>query len=251
MWHNGTLTVIRTLASIRELLAPAFLAMRRHILYSFAQAKPYLTTAHNQLEPIYRYLAKKLIFMVYDIRASGFDTLPRAGPVLLISNHVSYVDGLIINALCDRRVRFIIDYTIYNLPIIHYFMQMNEAIPISAKKEHIAKAMADISAGLARGDAICIFPEGRLTYTGFMSHFRPGIEWIIQQNPTPIYPIMLDGLWGSMFSRKYPTSLWRFVPKAFRRKVTAVCGEMVPPDNVTIDQLHLVMLELRKKLPQR
>lgn len=213
--------------------------------------KPCLHFINLQLEPVYRFLGRQLVFAIYNIQASGFEKIPDTGPVLLISNHVSYVDGLIISALCKRRVRFIIDNTIYHKPIVNYFMTLSRAIPISTRKELIGNAMAEISAGLKAGDVICIFPEGRLTYTGFMSHFRPGVEWIIRHDPTPIYPIVLDGLWGSVFSRKYSGSLQRFLPRLKRLKVSAVCGDMVRPEEVTIDQLHLVMLDLRGKLPKR
>ncbi len=246
MWDYGNSHTIRTGATLKALCLHVVLRAR----HSIAHCVSTIASFHPHLEPLYRYLAKMLVFAIYNIRSTGFDSIPATGPVLLISNHLSYVDGLIINALCKRRVRFVIDNTIYRLPLIHYFMQLNRAIPISGRKELVNNALNDITEGLKNGDVICIFPEGRLTYTGFMSHFRPGIEWIIRKSPAPIYPIILDGLWGSIFSRKYRGSFLRFLPRSFRRKVCAVCGDVILPENVTIDQLHLVMLELRTKLPK-
>lgn len=250
MWYYRYVNTVHYLYPLKRLLIHSWQIIEKHVAALILLSKPYLIKANNRLEPVYRFLAKGVIFATYSITASGFDTIPKKGAVLLISNHLSYVDGLIINALCARRVRFVIDDVIYYVPIVHYFMKLNRAIPISARKERIVKAMAEISAGLGAGDVICIFPEGRLSATGFMSHFRPGIEWIIRKNPTPIYPIVLDGLWGSIFSRKYQGSFWRFFPRSIRRKVVAICGTQILPEAVTIDQLHLVMLDLRGKLPK-
>lgn len=245
MRHSETTQVIRYMSFIVGLFICFATAIKKYVVIYFQRIKPYLIQWHYRIEPVYRFLAKRLVFATYSITASGFENIPKTGAALLISNHISYVDGLIINALSHRRVRFVIDNAIYNIPIIHYFMQLNQAIPISTKKEQINAAMAEISQGLANGDVICIFPEGRLTYTGFMSHFRPGVEWIIQKNPTPIYPIFLDGLWGSLFSRKYQKTFWWFFPRSIRRKIVAICGEAIPPDDITVDQLHIVMLQLR------
>ena len=200
------------------------------------------------LEPLYRFGAKKLICLMYNIRFMGFSKIPDSGAVLVISNHISYVDGLIINALCKRKIRFIIDKDIYHLPIVHYFMRLNRAIPISTKREDVTKALDLISEGLRQGDAICIFPEGQLTGNGYMSHFRPGIEWIIQRDPTPIYPIALHGLWGSAFSRKYKNPLLKMIPKTLRRNVTALCGKVIMPEDATIDNMQLAVLELRNSI---
>jgi 1-acyl-sn-glycerol-3-phosphate acyltransferase len=202
------------------------------------------------LEPVYRFLARHLIHLMYNIRFLGFSKIPDTGPVLIISNHVSYVDGLIINALCKRKVRFIIDKDIYEKPIINYFMRLNRAIPISTKREHVDKALDLISEGLRQGDAICIFPEGQITRTGYLSHFRPGIEWIIKRDPTPIYPIALHGLWGSLFSRKY-NSLWkRILHGTFRKNVTALCGDVIMPEDASVDNLQLAVLHLRNTVSE-
>lgn len=199
----------------------------------------------STIKQFYRFVAKQIVFSMYNIKAIGFENIPKEGPALLICNHISYMDGPILNAVCSRHIRFIIDKEIFQQPGIHYFMSLAEAIPITPKRESIERAMQDISDGLRKGDLICIFPEGQITYTGFMSHFRPGTEWIIKRDPVPIYPIIIDGLWGSVFSRKYYGLFWRFIPRSFRKKVTVVCGHPIVPENITIDELQIKMLELR------
>src|ERR1700758_5139033 len=109
-------------------------------------------------EPLYRHIAKLLCFMIYSPNYKGFEQIPESGAAVLISNHVSYVDGLVIAAGCRRPVRFVIDAQIYNLPFVHYVMMYNRAIPIEPTRESVMKALDEISAGLTAGDIICIFP---------------------------------------------------------------------------------------------
>ncbi len=201
-----------------------------------------------KLEPIYRNIARMIIHVFYKTHFVGFDKIPANGPVILISNHVSYVDGMIIQAACSRPVRFVIDEYIFNKPLIHYFMTINGVIPILPKKESVKKALDQISAGLEAGDIICIFPEGQLTYTGNLGRFKPGIEWIIERDPVPIYPVALRGLWESIFSRKYLKSKWRLLPKHLRIKVGAVCGNPIHPRDVNINNLQRVILNLKSSI---
>jgi 1-acyl-sn-glycerol-3-phosphate acyltransferase len=193
------------------------------------------------LAPFYRLGAKLLVYSVYNIHTEGFSNIPHRGAFLMISNHVSFVDGLIINAVCPRQMRFVIDRTIYMQPIVHYFMQLDHAIPISGKRHIIEQALNQVSDAFKAEESVCIFPEGQITYNGYLSHFRPGTEWIIQRDPVPIYPIYIDGLWGSMFSRKYIHKWYRFLPKDLFRDVTVICGEAMDPKTVSVDHMHQIM----------
>ncbi len=196
-------------------------------------------------EPFYRALAKWICIGIYNPHYTGFEKIPETGPAVLISNHVSYMDGVIIAAGCKRPIRFIIDTQIYNLPLIHYFMRYNRAIPIEPTRESVTKALDEISNGLSNGDIICIFPEGQLTYTGSLGRFKTGIESIIKRNPVPIYPIAINGLWGSIFSRKYIGSWKRFIPKNVFLQVRAVCGVPIPPEQVSVNYLQKSILRLK------
>jgi 1-acyl-sn-glycerol-3-phosphate acyltransferase len=197
------------------------------------------------LEPFYRFLAKGIAYAVYNPKYTGFEKIPDKGPAILISNHVSYADGLIIAARCHRPVRFIIDTHIYNLPLVHYFMVCNRAIPILPTRESVTHALDEVSAGLKAGDLICIFPEGQLTYTGSLGRFKTGVESMIKRNPVPVYPIALTGLWGSVFSRKFLGSWKRLIPKGFTPRVHAVCGDPIAPEDVTVNRLQETVLRLK------
>lgn len=197
------------------------------------------------MEPFFRFCARMLCYAFYFPRYTGFEKIPQTGPAVLICNHVSYVDGLIIAAGCRRPVRFVIDTHIYNLPVVHFFMTLNRAIPILPTRESVTQALEEISNGIKAGDLICIFPEGQLTYTGSLGRFKTGIESIIRRDPATVYPIALTGLWGSIFSRKYLGSLKRFIPKHIFKRVHAICGDPIPPEQVTVNMLQKTVLRLK------
>ncbi len=199
------------------------------------------------LEPVYRSIARLLCLAIYQPKYTGFDQIPQSGAAILVSNHVSYADGLIIASGCDRPVRFIIDAYIYNLPFVNYIMRYNRAIPILATRESVTQALDEIAEGIKAGDIICIFPEGQLTYTGSLGRFKAGIESIVRRNPVPVYPIALTGLWGSIFSRKFRGSIRRFIPKKFSPRVQAICGAPIPPHLVTVNRLQETVLRLKYK----
>lgn len=199
-------------------------------------------------EPLYRFLVKALCSAIYAPKFRGFEQIPDTGAAVLICNHVSYVDGLVIATGSKRPVRFIIDQEIYNIPVLHYLMVCNRAIPILPTRESVIQALEEIAAGLRAGDLICIFPEGQLTYTGSLGRFKTGIESIIKRTPVPVYPIALSGLWGSIFSRKYIGSFRRFFPRILSQPVQAICGPAIPPEQVSVNFLQKAVLRLKYQL---
>lgn len=194
------------------------------------------------LELFYRRGAALIVRTIYKIELVGFDKIPQNGPALLIANHVSYMDGVLIQSAVSRQVRFVIDHFIYNLPGVNYFMRHNNAIPIVAKKESVEKALDTISEALEQGDLVGIFPEGQLTYTGNLGRFKPGIEWIIERDPVPVYPIAIIGMWDSMFSRKYRKSKFRWIPRNFRRPLKLICGDPIHPKDLQVNYLQRTIL---------
>lgn len=196
----------------------------------------------------YRRGVKILIPLLYKIKYHGFENIPETGPAILICNHVSYMDGLIIDSACKRKVRFIIDENIYNVPGVKYFMGLYGAIPIQPNRKSVERALGDVSRALKNGDLVCIFPEGQLTYTGNMSRFRFGIEWMIKNDPVPIVPIALKGLWGSIFSRKYRRSRFRWFPRSFRRRVALSCGKPIYPNEAKVSLLQRRIMHLKNDI---
>lgn len=215
----------------------------------FMIAKPFSAFSFSGMSGFYRKAVHGLTSFVYHPSYTGLENIPKTGAAIIISNHVSYVDGPIIDAgiyaHCGRNVRYVIDEAIYHLPGVHHLMSMARAIPISSNRKSVEAAFDMISEGLRAGDLICIFPEGYLTFTGSLGRFRPGIEWIIRRDPVPVIPMSLSGLWGSILSRKYLGSWKRFIPRNPYKPVVVKCGEAIAPEVVDVNNLQEIVLRLK------
>ncbi len=151
-----------------------------------------------------RFIIWILIHSVYHVRKQGLNNVPEQGAALIVCNHVSYVDALIIAACVRRPIRFVVYYKIYNLPLLNFVFRTAGAIPIAGKHENaelMESAFIEIENALNNADLVCVFPEGKLTRNGLMNKFRPGVERILQKTDVPVIPMALSGLWGSVFSR--------------------------------------------------
>jgi len=195
-----------------------------------------------------RFIVWMLIHSVYRLEKSGLDHIPEEGPALVVCNHVSFVDALIIAAACRRPVRFVMDHRIFKLPVLSFVFRTGKAIPIASAKEDPAmmeRAFAEVARALREGDVVAIFPEGRITDNGEMLPFRPGLKRILEQTPVPVVPMALRGLWGSFFSRMGGAAMskpWRARPFA---KIGLAVGEAVPAALATPDSLQDRVLGLR------
>ncbi|MDP2241842.1 MAG: MFS transporter [Burkholderiales bacterium] len=195
-----------------------------------------------------RFLVWLLIHSVYRVEKSGLDHIPDKGPAVLVCNHVSYVDALIIAAACRRPIRFVMDHRIFSIPVLNFIFRSSRCIPIASAKEDPAmleRAYDEIARGLEAGDLIGLFPEGRITDTGELYPFRPGIKRILDRTPVPVVPLALRGLWGSFFSRKGGPAMSRPGRFALFKKIGLVADRPVAPQLVTIEALQSQVLALR------
>jgi 1-acyl-sn-glycerol-3-phosphate acyltransferase len=219
------------------------------------------TAALNALVAIYiytlvpeflmRFIVWMLVHSVYRLEKSGVENIPDEGPAVLVCNHVSFIDALIIAAASRRPTRFVMDYRRFGTPLLSFVFRTGRAIPIAPAREDaqlLDRAYDDIAKGLEQGDLICIFPEGRVTDDGELHAFRPGIMRIIQRTPVPVVPMALRGLWGNFFSRKYGSAMSK--PSALRPfyKIGLVVGRPVPPREVTPEGLQALVLALRGEM---
>jgi hypothetical protein len=198
-------------------------------------------------EFLIRFLAWILINTLYRIHASGLEHIPRDGPAVLVCNHVSFADALVVGGTIRRPVRFVMYYRIFEIPVLKLLFNTAKAIPIAPAKENEAlleEAFNRIDAELEAGNIVCIFPEGAITRDGAIHRFRPGIERIIERRPVPVIPMAVVGLWGSWFSHRSNGSLRRLPGKLFRR-VDIRIGERVPPHEVSAQGLELLVRTLR------
>jgi len=197
-------------------------------------------------EFLMRFLVWMLIHSVYHVRKRGLEHVPDEGPALLVCNHVSYVDAMIIAGCIRRPVRFVMYYKIYRLPVLNFVFRTARTIPIAGRHEDPAlmeQAFADIDQALADGDVVCLFPEGKLTRNGSMNTFRPGVERIIAGKPVPVIPMCLQGLWGSAFSR-HTGNILRRILKGIRSRIDFSVGQALAPERITAAVLQQQVAEL-------
>jgi len=188
-----------------------------------------------------------LIHTIYRVDASGLEKVPQHGPAIIVCNHITYMDALIIGACVRRPIRFVMHKYIFQIPVLSTFFRLAKAIPIaSAKKdpEALAAALDQVASELSAGRLVAIFPEGRLTGDGEMDIFRGGIERMVERSPVPVVPVALQGLWGSFFSNDGgPPMTHR--PRLHWARIGLRVGDPVPPESVSAADLHQRVLTLR------
>jgi len=168
---------------------------------------------------------------LYRLRIVGHEHVPAQGGALLVPNHVSFIDGLLLIACLDRPIRFVVDDHYANQAPFKPFMKMLGVIPISSHGglRVILRALRDAGAALDNGEVVCIFPEGQITRTGTLLPFRRGFERIMKGRSAPIVPVHLDRVWGSVFSFDGGRFLTK-LPERIPYPVTVSFGKPLPPD---------------------
>ena len=188
--------------------------------------------------------------IIYRIEIKGDQTfLSETGGVLLICNHVSFVDWLIISAAIRRPVSFVMTHEFFKGYFLKKFLTQAKVIPIAPAKEHpeiYEKAFELVADHLKNHGVVCIFPEGKITYDGNINEFKPGILKILEKTPVPVIPVAISGMWGSLFSRK-DKSLKDKRPRKFLAKITISIGEPILPSQVSLEFLKHKVEALRIK----
>ena len=197
-------------------------------------------------EFLLRFVAWLLVHTVYRLDERGLENIPEEGAALLVCNHVSFVDALVISAACRRPIRFVMESAIFRAPVINVLARGMKAVPIASAKEDpvvYEHAFATVRHELARGELVCIFPEGRLTTDGLVGPFRPGLMRILAETPVPVAPIALSGLWGSVFSR-HSGRFWAPLLQSISARIGITVGPAVRPEAVTPEMLRARVLAL-------
>jgi acyl-[acyl-carrier-protein]-phospholipid O-acyltransferase/long-chain-fatty-acid--[acyl-carrier-protein] ligase len=177
----------------------------------------------------------------YRVRVLGRDNLPERTGALLVCNHMSFVDALLLIASTDRPIRFLMFQGIYDMKFVKPFAKMMKAIPISSEQRprEMIRSLRTASNALNEGEIVCIFAEGQITRTGQLLPFRRGLERIMKGVQVPIIPVSLDGVWGSIFSFERGRFLWK-MPRRIPYPVTVSFGSRMPPASTAIEVRHTV-----------
>jgi 1-acyl-sn-glycerol-3-phosphate acyltransferase len=186
-----------------------------------------------------RFFSWVLARALYRIRCQGEENIPRTGPAILVCNHVSFVDWLIISALVRRPVRYVMYHKFFDVPLLRYLMKQAKVIPIAGARENpkvLEEAFEKISHELRDGEIVCIFPEGQLTRHGELNEFKTGIEKILERDPVPVIPMALQGLWGTFFSFGRGPALLK-LPRHWMKRVKLVVGKAIPANGASAESL--------------
>ncbi len=165
----------------------------------------------------------------YRGRTVGAENLPVEGGVMVVSNHVSWIDGILILWLLPRNVRFVVDGGNFHSPLAKYLTGAFDTILMMGGPKAIGRALRSAHQGLNDGDVIGIFAEGTITRTGQLQAFKPGMTKILQKTTAQVVPVYIEGIWGSIFSFS-GGSFFKKWPTQFPRTITLYVGEPLPPE---------------------
>ena len=176
-----------------------------------------------------RFIAWIASRLVYRFKTQGELNIPEHGAAVLVCNHVSFVDAILLLSASPRPVYFVMDHRIFQYPVLGWLFKLAKAIPIASRKEDsVAYEAAFVAADkvLVDGDLLAIFPEGAITRDGQLQEFKAGIMKIVQRRPVPVIPMALTNLWGSYFSR---VEQGKAMVRPFRRGIFNRVGVNIGP----------------------
>lgn len=189
-----------------------------------------------------RFTLLTVLRVFYRQKVLNASRIPKQGGVLIVPNHVTYIDAFILTAASTRPIRFLITDEYYERGgLIRLFLKTFDAVPISSRK---AKEAIQIAADAVKeGGVVCIFPEGQLSRTGCMNEMKRGFEMIARKAKCPVVPVYMDGLWGSIFSFERGKFLKKW-PYRLQYGVTVNWGEPLQPREATAVKVREVLTQL-------
>jgi acyl-[acyl-carrier-protein]-phospholipid O-acyltransferase/long-chain-fatty-acid--[acyl-carrier-protein] ligase len=203
------------------------------------KAMPPISTAEHVL----RFFGLPIVRMVYRVTTIGLERLPRGG-FLLLPNHITWVDGIILAIACPRPIRFMVADEYYRLPWLHWVLKTTRTIPITPRR---SKAAMEVAAEAVRaGEIVCVFPEGELTRTGVLGGLRRGYQQIALRADAPVVPVFLDQLWGSIFSFQ-GHRFFRKWPRHFPYPAAVEFGRGLAPEEADIATVREKLLQLGER----
>ena len=186
------------------------------------------------------FFGRALVRCFYRVTALGINNLPEGG-FLLLPNHISWVDAIVLQLTCPRPIRYIIDEEFYRKPLLHPFLRLVKCIPIDTRHSHSAIRAA--TEKIAEGEIVCLFPEGQLERTGTLLRLRRGYELIARHINATVVPVWLDQLWGSIFSFQGGKFFTKF-PKRIPYPVTIAFGKPLEANAADIATVREELLKL-------
>ncbi|WP_076590946.1 MFS transporter [Herminiimonas arsenitoxidans] len=202
-------------------------------------------------EFLLRFLAWLMLHTTHRVRAINAERIPQDGAAILVCNHVSYMDAIVILATSPRPLRFVMDHRIFKIPLLSALFKAIRAIPIAPASEDtevMEAAYETIAHALQRGELVCIFPEGKLTNNGELNEFKGGIMKILERTPVPVIPMALRGLWGSLLTRSADNPFQRSFRSGPFSRLELVVGLPMSAAEVTPEILRAQVQNLRGEM---
>src|SRR5947208_9349154 len=184
-------------------------------------------------------IGRPLVRTFYRVSAVGLDNLPDGG-FLLVPNHISWVDALVLQLACPRPIRYVIDQEYYHKPVLHPILRALGCIPINIRHSHAAVRAAAEKVG--EGEIVCVFPEGQLERRGVLLRLHRGYELIARHANAQVVPVWLDELWGSIFSFQGGRFFTKF-PKRIPYPVTIAFGKSLKAEGADVATVREELLK--------
>ena len=196
--------------------------------------------AHHIRQKIFRLFGGAVAGIFYRVRTFGLQNLPPSG-FLLVPNHMTYVDAVVLQLACPRPIRFIVHESIYRIGWLNPIFRLVEAIPISNVRAN--DALREAASRIKQGEVVCIYPEGELSRIGTLLNLRKGFELIAGLAACDVVPVWLDGLRGSIFSFEGGSHFFK-IPPRIRQTATVAFGSPIPPEQIDVGITRQKLLEL-------
>ncbi|MCX6951012.1 MAG: AMP-binding protein [Verrucomicrobia bacterium] len=178
---------------------------------------------------------------LYRVRTSGSENIPSTGGVLIIANHISYVDVIVLQLACQRPIRFVGHQGLRRNAFFNWCFEISGSIPISAEQPR--SGMKAAVAALKAGEVVCVCPEGHISRTGQLMEIQRGFEVMARQAEVPVVAVAIDGLWGSVFSFAGNKYLWKS-PRLMPTPVFIAFGAATPAAKVSVEWARRELLDL-------
>jgi 1-acyl-sn-glycerol-3-phosphate acyltransferase len=192
-------------------------------------------------EYLLRFIAWVATHIIYRFDVRNDEHIPSTGPAILVCNHVSFIDAVLLMAASPRPIRFIMDHKIFKIPVLGTLFRLAKAIPIASQRDDAATyeaAFRSARAVLDEDDLLCIFPEGAITRDGELGEFKGGVMKVLETHPVPVIPLALQNLWGSYFSRIAGAAMTRPFRRGLLSRVGLLAGAPLPAAEVTPARLR-------------
>lgn len=237
----GAVTAAALLASglgIPALFGLGALANALVALYIYQQVPEFLL----------RFLAWLLVRFAYRLKTVNGGNIPHQGAALLVANHVSYIDTVVIMAIAPRPTHFLIGQRYFRLPVLGYLLKKSGALALpeeTAPLEVWAAFYQQVDQLFEQDALVAFFPENALSGDGQLGVFSPYTAQLLAIKPVPVIPVLLQGLWGSFFSRVEGRALTKPFRRGLFSPITAIIGQPLPAENLTPRQLRQELLALQ------